>query len=191
MPASELNRGVTVGLRSQIAALSSYDDTMQQVNVRLQLAQTTLTRIDDIGHSVKTSAVSSQFAVDNSGQTDAQKSAYSSLDEIFGLLNTQAGNHYLFSGKATDQPAVDTTDHIMNGDGSRAGFKQVAAERLQADLGANGLGRLVIPPAAGSAVSIAEDAARLAVRLETFQRRHDDQWSDRKRPAGLTRRHFD
>ena len=32
----------------------------------------------------------------------------------------------------------------MNGDGARAGLKQIIAERKQADLGADGLGRLVI-----------------------------------------------
>ena len=30
----------------------------------------------------------------------------------------------------------------MNGDGARAGLKQLIAERNQADLGSNGLGRL-------------------------------------------------
>ena len=41
----------------------------------------------------------------------------------------------------------------------QAGLKQVIAERNQADLGADGLGRLVIPAAAGSTVSVHEDVA--------------------------------
>jgi hypothetical protein len=47
----------------------------------------------------------------------------------------------------------------MNGDGLRAGFKQIVDERYLADLGTTGLGRLVIPAAAGGTVSIAEDVA--------------------------------
>src|SRR2546429_4505399 len=79
------------------------------------------------------------------------------LDEILGFLKPPAGDRYLFSGRAGDKPATDTLDHILNGDGAKAGFKQIVAERNQADLGANGLGRLVIPPAAGSLVTISEE----------------------------------
>ena len=58
-----------------------------------------------------------------------------------------------------DQPSVDTLDHILNGNGARAGLKQVIAERNQADIGTDGLGRLVIPAAAGSTVTVSEDVA--------------------------------
>jgi flagellin-like hook-associated protein FlgL len=153
------DRGLTVGLRSQIAALSSFDNSITQVGVRIQLGQSILTRINDIGSDVKSAATTEPFSTDASGLTTAQTDASTELDEIFGLLNSQAGNQYLFSGKASDQPAVESTDHILNGDGSRAGFQQVAAERLQADLGTDGLGRLVVPAAVGNKVSVSEDAA--------------------------------
>ena len=83
--------------------------------------------------------------------------ALSNLDEILGLLNTQAGDRYLFSGRAADQPAVESLDHIMNGDGARAGLKQVIAERNQADLGASGLGRLLISAPTVTSVRRRED----------------------------------
>ena len=85
--------------------------------------------------------------------------AYSELGEVLGLLNSQAGDRYLFSGRAADQPAVDSLDHIMNGDGARAGLKQVIAERNQADLGSNGLGRLAVSAPTVTSVAVAEDAA--------------------------------
>ena len=44
-----------------------------------------------------------------------------------------------------NQPSVASTNDILNGNGTQAGLTQVIAERQQADLGANGLGRLVIP----------------------------------------------
>jgi hypothetical protein len=86
-----------------------------------------------------------------------QRAARSQLDEILGLLNTPAGDRYLFSGRAGDKPATDKLDHILNGDGAKAGLRQIIAERNQADLGANGLGRLTIPSAVGSLVSLAEE----------------------------------
>ena len=57
------------------------------------------------------------------------------------MLNTGADGRYLFSGRSVTQVPVDTTEHILNGDGLKAGLKQLIEERRQADLGASGLGR--------------------------------------------------
>jgi flagellin-like hook-associated protein FlgL len=158
-----LDRGLAVGLRNQLAGIGGYDDAITNVNVRLNLAQTALGRISDISGAVKSSALQTN-AINSDGSTTSQSVASSEFSEILGLLNTQAGDRYLFSGRAADQPATETPDHIMNGDGMRAGLKQVTLERKQADLGANGLGRLVIssppvaPPSSPTAVEVAEDA---------------------------------
>ena len=152
-----LDRGLTVALRSQLTALSGFEDTIKQVGIRLEVGQSVLTRISAIGSGVKSAALTSRFDLSGAGQTVDQTAAVNSLDELFALLNTQVGNRFLFSGRATDAPATAVPDQILNGDGSRAGFKQVMAERLQADLGADGLGRLVTT-LGGTAVSIGEDA---------------------------------
>ncbi|MEA2991464.1 MAG: flagellar hook-associated protein 3 FlgL [Alphaproteobacteria bacterium] len=154
-----LDRGLAVGLHSKLSALASYDDTITNVGVRLTFAQTALDEIGKTGRAVRSAMVQSTFAIDGTGQTVDQKAAYSQLDAVFGSLSTQVGDRYLFSGKSVDQPPVETTDHIINGDATRAGLKQVISERQQADLGASGLGRLLIPAAAGSTVSVGEDVA--------------------------------
>jgi flagellar hook-associated protein 3 FlgL len=151
-----LNRGLSVGLQAKLAALTSYGDTIDTVDVRLNLAQTALTRIAGLQHTVKSATQLGAFDLDASGRTTGQRNAQIQLDEVLTLLNARAGDRYLFSGRAVDQPAVETTDRILNGDGTRAGFKQVLAERSQADLG-SGLGRLLIPPAVGSSLTISED----------------------------------
>ncbi len=151
-----VGRGLSVSLRGQLSAMASYTDTMTQVGVRLSLQQATLSRISTLSRDVK-SATLTQFSTDASGQTMAQRAATTQLDEILGLLNTPAGDRYLFSGRAGDKRATDTTDHILNGDGARAGLKQIIAERLQADLGTSGLGRLEIPAVVGAQVDIAEE----------------------------------
>src|SRR4051812_9916392 len=137
-----IDRGLAVGLQRQLSALSGYADTVTQIGVRMSLQQTSLARIADLGGTVKGATVT-QFDIDSSGQTATQRAAASQLDEILGLLNTPAGDRYLFSGRAGDTPATETLDHILNGDGVKAGLKQMIAERNQADLGASGLGRLV------------------------------------------------
>jgi hypothetical protein len=75
------------------------------------------------------------------------------------MLNTQVGNRYIFSGTAINTPAVASADDILNGTGTQAGLKQVISERLQADQGANGLGRLNITAPTTTSVQVAEDAA--------------------------------
>ena len=151
--------GIAVALNAQLSAINSFDDTITNVGTTISLQQTVLQQIANIGSTVQAATVQPSFAIDSTGQTTAQKTAQSQLDQILSLLNTQGGNGYLFSGSGLNQPSVDTADHILNGNGAQAGLKQVIAERNQADLGADGLGRLVIPAAAGTTVSVSEDAA--------------------------------
>ena len=152
-----IDRGLAVGLRGKLSAIAGYGNTITQLGVRINLASTALGRIADLRSDVKAVATSKQFVLDASGQSATQRAAASQLDEILGLLNTPAGDRYLFSGRAADKPATETLDHILNGDAGRAGFKQVMLERNQADLGADGLGRLVIPAASGTQLSISEE----------------------------------
>lgn len=151
-----LNRGLTVGLRSQLAAIGSYNDTIGNVGVRIEVAQSALTRIGDLGREMK--SVSGQI---NSSiqRTTAQQTAKNAVDEILGLLNTQVGDRYIFSGLASDSPAAATTNAVLFGDGLRAGLQQVVSERNQADLGADGLGRLVLTAPTATSVQVAEDMA--------------------------------
>ncbi len=150
-----IERGLAVSLRGRLSAISGYNDTAMQLSVRMSLQQTSLTRIADLGSTVK-GATLTQFDIDTGGQTATQRAAASQLDEILGLLNTPAGDRYLFSGRAGDKPATETLDHILNGDGAKAGLKQIIAERNQADLGASGLGRLTTG-LVGSLVTISEE----------------------------------
>jgi flagellar hook-associated protein 3 FlgL len=151
--------GITVGLNAQLSALSSFDESMTSIGGTITLQQTVLQQIATIADTVHTSTAQPKFAIDNTGQTEAQITAVSQLDQMLSLLNTQGGNGYLFSGSGLNQPSVDTAGHILNGNGGAAGLKQVIDERLQADQGADGLGRLVIPAVAGSTVAINEDVA--------------------------------
>jgi flagellin-like hook-associated protein FlgL len=151
--------GIAITLNAQLAANSSFQDTITNVGTTISLQQLVLQQIGSMSSTVQSSTLQPSFAIDNTGQTSAQESAESSLDQILGLLNTQGANGYLFSGSGLNLPSVDTADHILNGNGSQAGLKQVIAERNQADLGADGLGRLVIPAASGTIVSVSEDAA--------------------------------
>jgi flagellin-like hook-associated protein FlgL len=152
-----LDRGLTVGLRSQLSAITGFQQTNTLVGVRLDLMQTALTQFDSVAQQAKSTIAQSQFALNGGTTTTDQANAVNVLDQLLGTLNTAVDGRFLFSGSDVTQPAVDTADHILNGDGAKAGLKQLIDERKQADLG-DGLGRLSVG-GTGSAVSLAEDAA--------------------------------
>jgi flagellin-like hook-associated protein FlgL len=153
-----LDRGLTVGLRSQLSAISGYQESISQVGVRLDLMQTALTQFDSVAHQAKTAILQSQYVLAGGTQTQDQTNAKGTLDSVVGMLNTAVDGRYLFSGRAVGQAPVESADHILNGDGLRAGLKQLIDERKQADLGAGGLGRLVIGAPTATSVSVAEDS---------------------------------
>jgi flagellar hook-associated protein 3 FlgL len=152
--------GVALALSSQLSAINGYSDTANTVGTTLSLAQSVLTQLGNVSSTVQ-QAIDQHpaFSLDSAGQTTTQAAATSQLDQILAALNTQVGDNYMFSGSALNQPSVASTSDILNGNGLQAGLKQVIAERLQADQGVGGLGRLVIPPPAGTTVSVNEDAA--------------------------------
>ena len=152
--------GLSVSLDRQLSSIGGFDDANSTITTTLGIEKMALSQVGDIANAVQSATEQPPaFTLSNTGQTTLQTNAAGQLDQLLGVFNTQVGDNYIFSGSALNMPSVDTTDHILNGNGAQAGLKQVVAERNQADLGAGGLGRLVIPPAAGSTVSINEDVA--------------------------------
>jgi flagellar hook-associated protein 3 FlgL len=156
-----VNEGFAIAARSQLSNISAFSDTMSNINTSIGVANTGLQSMVDIGTTVLNSANSSSPALNSAGQTIAQQTATSQLSSMLGILNMQAGDRYLFSGGAINTPAVASIDDILNGTTTQAGLKTVIAERNQADLGASGLGRLVVstPALTPTSVQLAEDVA--------------------------------
>ena len=182
-----IDRGLAVGLRAKLAAITGYSNSISQVGVRTSVQQTALSQIASLSSTVKSATFSQKFDLDGSGQTSTQRSAMAQLDHILAALNTPAGDRYLFSGRAGDKPATDTLDHILNGDGARAGLKQMIAERNQADLGSSWARAAANSGRGGfGGDDLGRDAAH-GVRHEA-RVRHAAQWRDGDRSDGLARR---
>ena len=156
-----LDRSLSVALRTQLATLQTYQQSSTIIGTRLSVAQTALTQVGQSSSAVKDAALNSSYSIDQTGQTIDQTAAKSQLDLIISALNSQVGDQYIFSGKSPDVQPVETLDHILNGNGSQAGFNQIVAERKLADLGSNGLGRLTLPPIVSSAASLVGTGATL------------------------------
>lgn len=153
-----VNEGFAIAARSQLASISAFSDTMSNVNTTIASTNTALQSLSSIGGQVQNFAASSPLTLSSTGQTIAQQNAQAELSSMVGILNSQSGDRYLFSGNAINTPSTATVDTILNGTGTQAGLKAVISERQQAD-GTGGLGRLVISPPGSTVVSVNEDAA--------------------------------
>ena len=160
-----LNEGFAVAARSQLSNISAYGGTITNVNTIISAANTALQSLTSLATTVQGDASTTSQDLNSSGQTIGQLNAQAELVSMVGILNTQVGNRYIFSGSAINTPAVASADAILNGSGTQAGLKQLIAERAQAD-GTTGLGRLAISspsttgtaPATTTAFSVSEDS---------------------------------
>ncbi|WP_407188893.1 flagellar protein [Bradyrhizobium centrosematis] len=153
------NEGFAIAGRAQISNIAAYTDTITNVNVSINLANTALQSLTKIRSTVQTGSANTAQDLNVNGQTIAQNTAAAQFGSMVGVLNTQTGNRYLFSGTAVNtQPVADAGD-IINGTTTQAGFKTVMAERQAADLGANGMGRLVQTQPTPSSIQVSEDVA--------------------------------
>lgn len=153
-----IDRGMSLSLRTGLSRISVYETAIQSVGVRVNLMNTSVERIRVLGQDTRSDTrLPTPYDPASDGQTQAQHLATQRLDEVLNLMNTRAGERYLFSGRATDARATDTPQHILDGDGPRAGLRQLIDERRQADLGSDGRGRLLAPAAAASVVTLEED----------------------------------
>lgn len=153
-----IDAGTATGLRAQISTLASYADTGTLINTRINVANLSLQGMSDSASTVKAAAAGTTLTLDNTGKTAGQTTAMASFTQMVALLNTNAGGRYLFSGRATDTPATEPADVMLNGSGTRAGLTQLIDERAQAD-GTTGLGRTVISSPTPTSVTIGEDVA--------------------------------
>ncbi|MFK4485513.1 flagellar protein [Bradyrhizobium sp. USDA 336] len=153
------NEGFAIAGRAQLSNIAGYTDTITNVNVSINLANTALQSLTKIRSTVQTGSASTAQDLNVNGQTIAQNTAAAQFGSMVGVLNTQTGSRYLFSGTAVNTQSVADAGDIINGTTTQAGFKTVMAERQAADLGASGMGRLVQTQPTASSVQVSEDVA--------------------------------
>jgi flagellin-like hook-associated protein FlgL len=153
-----LNRSLDIQLRSQLGRADSFVTAIDTVGLRVNLMNSVLERMRALGHETRSELRAPlNYQLIGGDQTSEQISSALRFEEALSLLNERAGERYLFSGRATDVAATAAAKHIMDGSGARAGLRQLIAERLLADQGADGRGRLEAPDATGSVVTLTRD----------------------------------
>ena len=154
------NRTLTLAFQSKIVENEAYQQTIGGIDTRLSIVSNAYEAMIASSSNLAGSLDQNVFNLNSSGKTTEQTAALNTLDTYVSTLNTEYGGLYVFGGTATDQPPVVSTSVMLDGEGGRAGFKTVAAQRLQADTGSNGLGRLNLT-SSGSTVSLAEDGSHV------------------------------
>jgi len=139
-----VDEGFAIAARSQLSNITAFGDTITNVNTIINSANTVLQSLSTTASDMQSAAAATPQNLTSNGQTIGQQNAAAQLSSLIGMLNTQVGNRYIFSGSAINTPAVASADTILNGTSTQAGLTQVMAQRLQADLGTNGMGRLAV-----------------------------------------------
>lgn len=153
------SRFFDLSMRARIGKIDAYAETMKTVNLRLTVLDTTVSRLDQIESTQRTSITPGGYGTGNINFNTTPSIAYSRLDEVMTLLNSEVGGRYLFGGSEIEDKPVVSANVAMNGEAGRDGFRTVAGERRQADVGASGLGRVAVTQPTLQSVRLAEDGA--------------------------------
>lgn len=158
------DRYFDLALRQRMARIDSYQQSISTVNLRLEVLDSVMSRVDTIETDARAAALSGGGGTSGLNFQTTPTLAMSRFDELLTLLNTDIAGRYMFGGNKTDDKPVSLPTDLMNGVGARAGFKQVASERKLADLGADHSGRLDISTAADT-VTLAEETTVFGMKL--------------------------
>lgn len=150
------SRFFDLSMRARLSKISGYQDTITSVNLRLDVMDTTMSRLDRLEADQRTLATPGGYGSSNINLTITPDLSLARLDEVLDLLNASVDGRYLFGGSTTDKKPVEDTASILDGALGRDGFRTVVGERKLADAGSDGLGRLDITTVTDT-VTLAED----------------------------------
>jgi flagellar hook-associated protein 3 FlgL len=162
------DRFFALSMRARMSRIEAYSNAMTSVNLRTDVLDSVMSRLEKIEADQRTSAVPGGYGSSNVNFEITPTTSRVRLEEVLDLLNSNVGGRYLFSGGLSDKKAVATSAALINGEVGRAGFKTVAGERKLADAGVGGMGRLDITTTA-NLVELGEDGAHpFGLKLSTL-----------------------
>ena len=150
------DRSLTLTYQQKIAENDSRQSVIATIDTRLELVGSSLEGLSSLSSEVGGALGQNGFQLTSDGKTPEQATALNALEGYVSTLDNEIGGTYLFGGRATDAPPVVDVSTMLHGDGSRDGFETVAAQRLAADRGADGMGRLGLT-ASGTTLTLASD----------------------------------
>ncbi|MHC2108692.1 flagellin [Methylobacterium sp. WL64] len=154
-------RSTALAAQATLSALDGYGAGITAAQTRTKLAVTSLTQVAKLGTDARTAlnnGLQSIAANTTAGRSIAQANLQTALD----TLNQSAAGSYLFGGRdATTQPVLDA-DTILNGTtdaqgNALAGLTSLVNERVAAELGSGGNGRLTQTAPSATSVQVTDE----------------------------------
>lgn len=159
------DRGFSLAFRGSVSRIDAWQQNISLVSTRISIIDTSLDGIQKAIATAKGALKPEEFTL-SGGRTIGQVAASEGLGALVSMLNSGDGTRYMFGGRKTATPPVAEPALFLNGDTSRAGFKTVLMERMQADLGSASAspetdpaatGRLALSAAGAQPVTLGED----------------------------------
>ena len=156
--------GMALDYRSQINSVKGYQSSIEQAQVQISMMNIGLERIVELGTEVSGSATGTQYDITSNNRSVAQATSGTLVREMIGILNTEVDGDFVFSGRTTDVEPAISYDRFVYGYGGEDGLLAVTDERIRADAGADGLGRLDLS-VAGPTMTLSEEATDFGYKL--------------------------
>ena len=153
------DRTMALALQQEKTQIETFRDTITLASTRLDVMDAAVGQMRESASATRGQLLIGGFEPDSGGQTVAQKQARARLADTVDLLNTEIGGRQLFAGTKTDNPPVLPPAELLDGVGSKAGFRQIMSERREADLGVNSNGRLGLEASDPQSLVLSEDVA--------------------------------
>ncbi|MBL1421142.1 MAG: hypothetical protein COC24_011595 [Alphaproteobacteria bacterium] len=150
------DRDTALRMRADINSYTGYNNAIKHANIHLSTVQNVLGSLGNIESNARSDFNGTAMSLSDGSFVNLKINAHQSLSDVINLLNEKMSDRYLFAGTKLGDKPIETLSNILNGQGNRAGLKQVISERKQADLGPMKSGRLAIS-AKGMQVNVAED----------------------------------
>ena len=155
-------RSTALAAQAILSALDGYATGITAAQTRTNLAVTSLTQVATLGTTAR-AALNNGLQSVAVNSTAGRSIALANLQTALDTLNQSAAGSYLFGGRdTTTQPVLDA-DTVLNGTTDTAGNKldgltTLVKQRVDAELGPNGNGRLTQTAPSATSVQISEEA---------------------------------
>ncbi|WP_342150823.1 hypothetical protein [Methylorubrum sp. SB2] len=152
-------RATSLSARAGISAQDGYLAAITSADTRVKLTTASLTQIKTLNDSARSNLNGLLTSRVQALPATSVQLADNNLSAAIDALNQQAGDVYVFSGRATDTRPVVSRETILNGDPIQGldGLKDLIAEQKAADRGPDGNGRLT-QALSGADITLTEDA---------------------------------
>ena len=155
-------RSTALAAQATLSALNGYASGITAAQTRTNLAVTSLSQVASIGTSTASTLQNGLQSV-AANSVSGRATALANLQTVLDTLNQSAAGNYLFGGTNTETQPVLDANTILNGSTDSTGqtldgLTDVINERVSAQLGTQGNGRLTQSASTAIPIQVTEES---------------------------------